>query len=471
MKQEDLNFFKDNRGYRRLFEAFRKKYKSLGRIGGSVKLINLSPEEKEILTSHFRKDYTRQTSVDVSLLKFEESLKNTKFEGYTLKEILEAYFGEPLTGKKEDEETFQVQKKQFFERLYSICRSEESKAWLEDVYEGKAAGARVIEMRLSREEDRGKLFREMGDVCRALDDLPVKRHSKERLPVFASRITQNPHALDLGTTLGNLFFNALCSVLDVGEVKDSQDRAEVYYRAGILIDEISNYVTVVGLQAFKKDVADPVWQAAYENGQALQVPLLNLSFIDEIKSPTGDVFIVENPGVFASLLDLWNKQIFEKDVKKIPEPGACPITPSLICTFGQPRLSAFVLMDLLARSGAQMYYSGDFDPEGLMIADRLYRRYSDKLKLWHYTVKDYKKCLSHKTISEKRLAMLKNITCPDLAPVVEFMADIKKAGYQELLLDELASSLSSAIRPLKGSGARPSAPTFQMQKMSTTPPP
>jgi uncharacterized protein (TIGR02679 family) len=225
----------------------------------------------------------------------------------------------------------------------------------------------------------------------------------------------------------------------VGEVKDSQDRAEVYYRAGILIDEISNYVTVVGLQAFKKDVPDPVWQAAYENVQALQVPLLNLSFIDEIKSPTGDVFVVENPGVFASLLDLWNKQIFEKNIKKISDPRACRIIPSLICTFGQPRLSAFVLMDLLVRSGTQMYYSGDFDPEGLMIADRLYRRYSGKLKLWHYTVKDYKKCLSHKTISEKRLAMLKNITCPDLVPVVDLMAHIKKAGYQEMIIEELSN--------------------------------
>ncbi|HHW01437.1 MAG TPA: TIGR02679 family protein [Thermoanaerobacterales bacterium] len=432
MINQDMEFFKNNKGYRRLFEAFRKKYKSLGRIGGSVKLINLSPEEKEILTSHFRKDYTRQTSVDVSLLKFEESLKNTKFEGYTLKEILEAYFGEPLTGKKEDEETFQVQKKQFFERLYSICRSEESKAWLEDVYEGKAAGARAVETRLWKEDDRKRLFREMEDVCRALDDLPVRRKKKERLAVFASRITQNPHAFDFGTAAGNLFFNALLTVMDAGQARDSRDRVEVYYRAGILMDEISNFITVAGLRAFRGDVPDPVWEAAYENGEVLQVPLLNLSTIDRVASPTGKVFVVENPGIFSSLID----------ASKSEKSPRCP----LICTFGQPRLSAFVLLDLLADGDMQIYYSGDFDPEGLLIADRLFKRYENNLKLWHYNVEDYEKCLSRKTISEKRLSMLKNLACPELAPVARHMLQVKKAGYQELLIDDLAADVSHIIR-------------------------
>ncbi|MCR4430925.1 MAG: TIGR02679 family protein [Tepidanaerobacteraceae bacterium] len=428
MKQEDLNFFKDNRGYRRLFEAFRKKYKSLGRIGGSIQLSNLSREEKEVLTNHFRKDFTRQSSACVSLLKFEESLKSTRFECYSLKEILEAYFGEPLTGKKEDQEAFRVQRDRFFERLFSVCRSEESRTWLGSVYEGKAAGARAVETRLSKEDDRKRLFREMEDVLRALDDLPVKRKKKERLAVFASRITQNPHAFDIGTAVGNLFFNALLTVMDAEKAKDSRDRVEVYYAAGILMDEISNYVTVAGLRAFRGDIADPVWQAAYENGEVLQVPLLNLSSIDRVTSPTGKVFAVENPGIFSSLIDTGRS-------------GKSPQRP-LICTFGQPRLSAFVLLDLLAESGMQIYYSGDFDPEGILIADRLFRRYKANLKLWHYSVGDYNKCLSQKTISEKRLSMLKNLACPELAPVARHMLEVKRAGYQELLIDDLAADVS-----------------------------
>ncbi|MDD4570351.1 MAG: hypothetical protein PHE70_09525, partial [Tepidanaerobacteraceae bacterium] len=60
MKKENLEFFKVNKGYYRLFLAFRGKYKSLGRIGGTVKITNLTPEEKEVLSNHFRKDYSRR---------------------------------------------------------------------------------------------------------------------------------------------------------------------------------------------------------------------------------------------------------------------------------------------------------------------------------------------------------------------------------------------------------------------------
>ncbi|MDI3481257.1 MAG: hypothetical protein PWQ97_912 [Tepidanaerobacteraceae bacterium] len=430
MKQEDLNFFKENKAYHRLFEAFRKKYKSLGRIGGSVKLTSLSPEEKEMLMSHFRENYAKRTSADVSLQKFEESLKSTRFEGYTLKEILEAYFGEPLTGKKEDEEVFRVQRDRFFEGLFAVCRSEESRTWLKSVYEGRAAGARAVETRLSKEGDRERLIRDMEDILRALDDLPVKRKKKERLAVFASRITQNPHAFDMGTPAGNLFFSALLSVMNAEKVKDSRDRVEVYYSAGILMDEISNYVTVCGLRAFRGDAPDPVWQAAYENGEVLQVPLLNLSKIDRVISPIGKVFAVENPGIFSSLIDAGKS-------------GKPPLPP-LICTFGQPRISAFIVLDFLAEGGGEIYYSGDFDPEGLLIADRLYERYKSNFKLWHYAVEDYKKCLSQKSISEKRLSMLKNLACPELAPVARHMFEVKRAGYQELLIDDLAADVSES---------------------------
>jgi len=427
MKKEELGFFKENTGYRRLFEAFRQKYRSLGRIGGHVRLSNLSREEREVLTCHFRKDYARQNSAGVSLLKFEASLANTKFEGYSLKEILEAYFGQPLTCKKEDEEFFRFQRDRFFERLFSESRGEEGRAWLRSVYDGKAVGARAVEMRLSKKDGEKRLFQEMTDVLRALDDLPAKRQKKERLPVFASRIAQNPHAFDYGSFSGNLLFNALCTRLGVKEAKDSQEKAEVYYKSGILMDEISNYITLAGLRAFKNGVPNPVWQAAYENGEVLQIPLLNLSSIDKVASPVKKVFVVENPGIFSSLIDTGKS-------KK-------PSRPPLICTSGQPRLAAFVLLDLLADSGTEIFYSGDFDPEGLLIAGRLFNRYKNNLKLWHYTIGDYEKCLSRKTISEKRLAMLKNLACGELAPVARHMLEVKRAGYQELLIDDLVADV------------------------------
>ena len=37
-----------------------------------------------------------------------------------------------------------------------------------------------------------------------------------------------------------------------------------------------------------------------------------------------------------------------------------------MCMNGQPRLSAVLMLDLLAASGIKVYYGGDFDPEGLL---------------------------------------------------------------------------------------------------------
>lgn len=47
-----------------------------------------------------------------------------------------------------------------------------------------------------------------------------------------------------------------------------------------------------------------------------------------------------------------------------------------------------------------MVYSGDMDPEGLLIAQRLVNRYPS-LHLWHYEIDDYKAALSNQKASEK----------------------------------------------------------------------
>ncbi len=57
MKAEDIDFFKRNKGYERIFKAIRDKYKSIGRIGGVIKLDDLSDSEKVVLSNHFKKRF------------------------------------------------------------------------------------------------------------------------------------------------------------------------------------------------------------------------------------------------------------------------------------------------------------------------------------------------------------------------------------------------------------------------------
>lgn len=399
----------------------REKYRSLGRIGGIVKLDNLKDDEKEVLMNHFKKDYSNSKSANIDVAKFEESLKNTRFDKYTLIDILEYYFDGKLTSKKEDADEFMRHREEFFNELFLKYDGQRCMDWLKALYDGTAVGIRSVNQRYIK--DKNALRIDIMSVCDALNNLPLYKGEKKRLPVFASQITRNPHSFDKNTECGNMFKNALCIVMGLNEVKGAEEIAELYYSAGILIDEISNSVILSGLIAYSGGKESQVFRAAFENREVLQVPLLNLSKIDRVISPLKKVYVIENPGVFTSLID------------------AAIEFPPLVCTYGQPKLSSLVLLDMLYKEGTEIYYSGDFDPEGLLIADRLCQKYKDRFHFLRYGVDDYIKALSEETINNMRLAKLNKIESPELYDVIDKMRKIKRAGYQELILNELIEDI------------------------------
>ena len=42
-----------------------------------------------------------------------------------------------------------------------------------------------------------------------------------------------------------------------------------------------------------------------------------------------------------------------------------------MCMNGHPRLAGLMALDLLAKSDTRVYYAGDLDPEGVVIAQKL----------------------------------------------------------------------------------------------------
>ncbi|NLB42601.1 MAG: DUF2399 domain-containing protein, partial [Clostridiales bacterium] len=105
------------------------------------------------------------------------------------------------------------------------------------------------------------------------------------------------------------------------------------------------------------------------------------------------------------------------------------------------RLSSLVLLDMLSKEGTMIYYSGDFDPEGLRIADRLQSRYGDQLILWRYGATDYKKALSYESLDDVRLKKMDNIVSPDLVDLSLYIRQHACAGYQELIIDDLVNDI------------------------------
>ena len=103
----------------------------------------------------------------------------------------------------------------------------------------------------------------------------------ERLPVFASRITGDPHAFDIGKDAGRFLVAALQiirSKQDMGyEILSSpsaEEITELLDHFGLVRDDLLNFVTCTGILGYSSE-KDPLrlWQAALEAGCVLNVPL------------------------------------------------------------------------------------------------------------------------------------------------------------------------------------------------------
>jgi len=261
-------------------------------------------------------------------------------------------------------------------------------------------------------------------VCNAINNLPVKFNIKKRLPVFAVEVTTDPHSFDRDNWCGKLLLYGLAYVCHVDLPDTAEKRAEIYYRCGILFDEVSGNILCKGVQGYTLDGIHFGWKGFYDQNEVIAVTLSNVSRLVRIESPNKKVFVVENPAVFSAISDcLEDLQV------------------ALICTSGQLRVVALAVLDLLVQSGCTLFYSGDFDPEGLQIADKLWQRFEDKLVLWHFNIESYRKSLSNKQISSIRMTKLKSITNTQLKELATEIMKCGYAGYQESIVDELVDDL------------------------------
>lgn len=420
---EFVTYLKEESGFDRLLPKLIERYRQLGRIGGSVKLTHLQPNEKMAFTTFFRKDYTHQSSATISFALFEKALSKTKYAHLEIKDILEAYAGEKLVTKMEEKEQYELQKEAFFHQL--IDENPHAARWLHFV-KNKGRGTRFLH---SLYDENCQLLRTViQHVCQALKQLP-RGNRFERLPFFAQKITKNPHAFDLDGEQGKALLHALqFHLYEKGEISfiysqlTSEEANDILQSFHLLRDDLLNFVTCIGLLGTTSKGDYELFQAANREQAALNLPLREVVKLTTCRPIMGNaVFIVENSGVCATILDRW----------PFPEP------PPLICTHGQFKLAALLLIDLLVKENVTIYYSGDFDGEGLQMAQRLKKRAPEHVKLWRYSLKDYQHCISNKDLENERLSRLNMIDLPELMEVREEMINQKKAGYQEELIDEL----------------------------------
>ena len=142
--EECAAYFRERPVYRKVFQKVRAKYESLGHMGGKVTLTNLSQEEKRQLGGFLQKDYTENRTITVSVERLEKCLKESRFSEVTLENLLETYFGQKLTVKKEEREKEAEKRRIFFENLLEMYEHTYMGEWLENTLKEKRKGYDLI---------------------------------------------------------------------------------------------------------------------------------------------------------------------------------------------------------------------------------------------------------------------------------------------------------------------------------------
>lgn len=409
-----LEYFQARPVYQKVFEKIREKAISLGHFGGTAVFTSLSREEKEALEGFFQKSFRNQKTVTISAALMQRALDDSRFASLNWEEILEAYFGEALTGKREQERQKEEERNRFFSHIAGDSRGT-GRDWLEQTIQAGGLGFRLL-MGQYR-DNKEQLERLLPMVLSAANQLPSYEERCEALPVFAARITGNPHFFDANTTAGRLLEAFLIEHYGCRQepgYTGAEWKNHVLYQAGILKDDLSNYTMAYGIGAARKDGSthegiEGFWQVK----EPVQCTLLTLGGMEDAWGNPA-VYVVENPAVFSELM------------RRNPE-------ASLVCTNGQPRLASLVLLDFLSRHSI-LWYAGDFDPEGLVIAQNLKRRYGKRLRYWDYRVEYYRRGISEVALSDKRLHMLDRVVDAELRELVDEIRKTRRAAYQEAML-------------------------------------
>lgn len=429
--QACVQYFKENEGYHRIFCEMLAKWKAYGRITGTISMKNADAGEYLALQRLMGKPFEGKT-LKFKMADFQQALWESKFKSVALEALLSAYFDEELVTTKSEKLIAASEKQQFWQEVIDGAKKQHIQGndraiqWLFTMQDSKAWGYPLVQTMFLKDRDSAKYM--LMQVCGALRLLNQEREQgmRIRLAVLSARVTGNPHFFDRDRTAGKLLLNAFAFINACGYPQNAEEILQLYYDVGISPDDISSFTTAYGIHMYTKDGAHGAYEAFIEEKEPYVVTLSNLNRIVSADCPKKRVYIVENQMVFSQMCE----GLKEKDT-------------ALLCTSGQVKTASLILIDLLCETGCRLYYSGDLDPEGICIADRLISRHPRQVTAWHMGTEDYLRTVSDEDIGEKRLKKLETVKDQGLLYVAAKVMSVKKAGYQEGLLEVLIGEIMS----------------------------
>lgn len=389
-----LDYFKNNKGFERFMVKAKEKYQSYGRVTGIITLDNITYEEAVGLTDFFARKFEEGKTYKIKISEFNKVLDKSKFQDFEFTDYFYniyddfSYLTNTLKKRKFQEEFIS-----FIEDLLLEFKSEKLKDFFERNINKNFSTMRNIKSKYK--QNKRALKEELLMIDKLLSNIPDKI---TYLPIYAS-ITSNPHYLDYNAKSSNLFYRILSNILECDIPNTNLDKTKLLEKINVYIDSLSNYVITYNL--------------VYDKEMPFDVMNLNIDNIFKLNNITGKsnkIFIFENPSILNYLKD--------KD-----------LDISIIITSGIPNLAFYKLLENIT-SDTTLYYNGDYDPEGLLIADKLNNKY-DNIKLFLYDGKSYFNTKPSVSVGNNRLHKLELVKSKELHEVKSLLFENKKCGYQE----------------------------------------
>ena len=195
--------------------------------------------------------------------------------------------------------------------------------------------------------DDGEVAELASRVRRLLDQLDLVEPPGASRTELAAGLFGSSHALDPGTSLASFAERALRH--RVGQPLEGRELWEV---AGVLSDRVSAPVLVWSIPAQGDSPLDDLIRAAASGSLPLHVSLLAMLRHPVAVRGGTHVLVVENPRLVEAAAE-----------RRLP---GC-----VVATNGNPTTAVTTLIRQLQRSGARLWYHGDFDAAGIAICRRM----------------------------------------------------------------------------------------------------
>ena len=405
---ELVKYFKERKGFNRLFIELKNKYVSLGRYSGSITLKNITEIESEHLSNFFGVRIKENTTFKTSYKEITKKLLETKYKDFNWEELLNNYFEEKILTKLDTKNIKINNEEMFFKEIINENLDNKYIDYLKEIIDSKNNVYRLLKQRYNSDKD--KLKSDLNNILLLLDNI---KDEPINLPVFSS-LTGNPHFLDFNLPTSNLFFRILSFIKKVDYPIENIDKTELLSDINVYIDSLSNYVITYKL------VGNELLESFTKQKQVLNLNLDNIMSLDKVDTKEKAVFIFENPSILNTL-------------KYLDVP--------IVITSGMPNLALYQLLKKLEESGNKLYYNGDFDPEGLLIAYKLKNRFP-KLNLFCYDKYNID-LVSKNKLNDSRLKKLDNINIRELDLVKESLIKYRVPIYQESNIESIREFIES----------------------------